>query len=137
MYSCRRRRAASPDNKQLPVESSIPSSQPDQYGSDARYQFSFILHSEPDQQPSRQVPSPDGISPTSCNSPYTAPISLNLSPQTSISGQESGNSGTFSGADPCRITEVQKPGGTKVQGFFMCECCPKKPKRFDSLEELR
>ncbi|KAF5572881.1 hypothetical protein FPCIR_14158 [Fusarium pseudocircinatum] len=27
-------------------------------------------------------------------------------------------------------------GGTKVAGFFMCECCPKKPKRFDTLEEL-
>jgi hypothetical protein len=24
-----------------------------------------------------------------------------------------------------------------VQGFFMCECCPKKPKRFESLEELK
>lgn len=27
-------------------------------------------------------------------------------------------------------------GGTKVVGFFMCECCPKKPKRFDTREEL-
>ncbi|KAF5657827.1 nb-arc ankyrin domain-containing protein [Fusarium denticulatum] len=27
-------------------------------------------------------------------------------------------------------------GGTKVAGFFMCECCPKKPKKFDTLEEL-
>ncbi|SCO75796.1 uncharacterized protein FRV6_00008 [Fusarium oxysporum] len=27
-------------------------------------------------------------------------------------------------------------GGIKVVGFFMCECCPKKPKKFDTLEEL-
>jgi hypothetical protein len=27
--------------------------------------------------------------------------------------------------------------GTKVVGYFMCECCPKKPKRFDTLEELK
>jgi hypothetical protein len=82
-------------------------------------------------------PSPGGISPTSCNSPYTAPVSLNPSPRTSISGRGSIHSRTVSGASTRKITEVQKPGGTKVQGFFMCECCPKKPKRFESLEELK
>ncbi|SPJ72415.1 uncharacterized protein FTOL_02143 [Fusarium torulosum] len=136
MYSCRRRRAASPDNKQLPVASSVPSSQPNQYGSDVRYQLSFLLHSEPDQQPSRQVPSPDGISPTSYNSTYTAPVSLNPNPQSSISGGRPIHAMSVSHANISKITEVQKPGGTQVQGFFMCECCPKKPKRFESLEEL-
>ncbi|GKU09408.1 unnamed protein product, partial [Fusarium langsethiae] len=43
---------------------------------------------------------------------------------------------TVSGASTRKITEVQKPGGSKVQGFFMCECCPKKPKRFETLEEF-
>ncbi|KAJ4022653.1 hypothetical protein NW766_001697 [Fusarium irregulare] len=81
-------------------------------------------------------PSPGGISPTSCNSPYTAPVSLNPSPRTSISGRGSIHSRTVSGASTRKITEVQKPGGSKVQGFFMCECCPKKPKRFETLEEL-
>ena len=82
-------------------------------------------------------PSPGGISPTSCNSPYTAPVSLNPSPRTSISGRGSIHSRTVSGASTRKITEVQKPGGSKVQGFFMCECCPKKPKRFETLEELK
>ncbi|KAM0397730.1 hypothetical protein HYE67_011291 [Fusarium culmorum] len=81
-------------------------------------------------------PSPGGISPTSCNSPYTAPVSLNPSPRTSISGRGSIHSRTVSGASTRKITEVQKPGGSKVQGFFMCECCPKKPKRFETAEEL-
>ncbi|KAF4964412.1 hypothetical protein FSARC_7647 [Fusarium sarcochroum] len=81
-------------------------------------------------------PSLGGISPTSCNPPYTAPVSLNPSPRTSISGRGSIHSGTVLGASTRKITEVQKPGGGKVQGFFMCECCPKKPKRFESLEEL-
>ncbi|KAF5682018.1 hypothetical protein FCIRC_5230 [Fusarium circinatum] len=27
-------------------------------------------------------------------------------------------------------------GGTKVVGFFMCECCPKKPKKFNTVAEL-
>ena len=31
---------------------------------------------------------------------------------------------------------MQKPGGSKVH-FFMCECCPKKPKKFETQEELR
>jgi hypothetical protein len=82
-------------------------------------------------------PSPGGISPTSYNSPYTAPVFLNPSPQTSISGRGSIHSRTVTGASTRKITELQKPGGTKVQGFFMCECCPKKPKRFESLEELK
>jgi hypothetical protein len=82
-------------------------------------------------------PSPGGISPTSCGSPYKAPVSLNPSPRTSISRRVSIHSRTVSGASTRKITEVQKPGGTQVQGFFMCECCPKKPKRFESLEELR
>jgi hypothetical protein len=36
-----------------------------------------------------------------------------------------------------KIIEVQKPGGSEVHGFFMCECCPKKPNRFETLEELK
>jgi hypothetical protein len=31
---------------------------------------------------------------------------------------------------------MQKSGG-KFQGFYMCECCPKKPKKFETAEELR
>lgn len=81
--------------------------------------------------------SPDGISPISCPSPYTTPTSLNPSPRNSISGRGSVHSRTVSGASTRKITEVQKPGGTKMQGFFMCECCPKKPKRFETVEELK
>ncbi|KAM0362837.1 hypothetical protein ACHAO7_011173 [Fusarium culmorum] len=81
-------------------------------------------------------PSHSGISPTSCNSPYTAPVSLNPSPRTSISGRGSIHSRTVSVESTRKISEVQKPGGSKVQGFFMCECCPKKPKRLQALGEL-
>ncbi|KAF4968702.1 hypothetical protein FZEAL_10350 [Fusarium zealandicum] len=79
----------------------------------------------------------DGIYPAPSKSPYTAPVSLNPSPRTSISGRGSLHSRTASGASTRKITEVQKPGGSKVHcGFFMCECCPKKPKRFETREEL-
>ncbi|KFA74351.1 hypothetical protein S40288_06666 [Stachybotrys chartarum IBT 40288] len=81
--------------------------------------------------------SPGGISPTSCNSPYNAPMSLNPSPRTSISGRAAAqHSRTVSGASPRKLAEMPKPGGSKLQKFFMCECCPKKPKKFETAEEL-
>lgn len=42
-----------------------------------------------------------------------------------------------SAASPKKLPELQKPGGGKVQTFQMCECCPKKPKKFETREELR
>jgi hypothetical protein len=40
---------------------------------------------------------------------------------------------------PRKLTDIPpKTGGVaKLQGFLMCECCPKKPKKFESGEELR
>lgn len=32
---------------------------------------------------------------------------------------------------------VPKQAGPKIGGLFICDCCPKKPKKFDSPEELR
>ncbi|KAK7426262.1 hypothetical protein QQZ08_007292 [Neonectria magnoliae] len=80
--------------------------------------------------------SPGGISPTSCNSPYNTPMSLNPSPRNSISGRGAAHSRTVSGASSRKMPDVQKPGGPKLQEFFMCDCCPKKPKRFETAEEL-
>ncbi|KAI5461977.1 hypothetical protein BGZ63DRAFT_413461 [Mariannaea sp. PMI_226] len=80
--------------------------------------------------------SPGGISPTSCNSPYNAPASLNPSPRTSISGRGATHGRTVSNASS-RKMEVPKPNGPKLQEFFMCDCCPKKPKRFETAEELQ
>lgn len=81
--------------------------------------------------------SPGGISPTSCNSPYTTPMSLNPSPRNSISGRSAVHARTVSSASSRKIGEVQKSGGPKLQEFFMCDCCPKKPKRFETAEELK
>ncbi|EXK78011.1 hypothetical protein FOQG_17303 [Fusarium oxysporum f. sp. raphani 54005] len=81
-------------------------------------------------------PSPGGISPTSCNSPYTAPVSRNPNPQTSIPGWKSIHPETTPDVSIVKIIEVQMPNATNVQGFFMCKCC-KKPKRCDTIEELK
>ncbi|KAF4495517.1 zinc finger protein, partial [Fusarium agapanthi] len=69
-------------------------------------------------------PSPGGISPTSCFSPYTAPISLDPNHQTSISGCKSIRPETTPDVSTVKIIEIQMPNATEV---FMCDCC-KKPK---------
>jgi hypothetical protein len=33
-------------------------------------------------------------------------------------------------------TNSKQVGGLKMQGIFICECCPKKPRRFDTQKEL-
>ncbi|KAK7434148.1 hypothetical protein Landi51_13642 [Colletotrichum acutatum] len=37
---------------------------------------------------------------------------------------------------PRKLTGVSKPGGTTISEFFICDCCPKKSKEFESAEEL-
>jgi hypothetical protein len=32
---------------------------------------------------------------------------------------------------------VPKPTAAKIGGLYICDCCPKKPKKFDSPEDLR
>lgn len=78
-----------------------------------------------------------GVSPISGNSPYTTPKSLNPSPRGSISTRAPLHTRNVSNSTPMRLPEMQKPGGSKMQAFFMCECCPKKPKKFETHEELR
>ncbi|KAI8948482.1 hypothetical protein F4801DRAFT_591793 [Xylaria longipes] len=83
-----------------------------------------------------------GLSPVDmmANSPYTTPISLGHPPcapfgrgphQRNISGDHRQL------ASPRKVVEVPKATISKLQGgFFMCECCPKKPKKFETAEEL-
>ncbi|KAK2779404.1 C2H2 finger domain-containing protein [Colletotrichum kahawae] len=86
--------------------------------------------------------SPGGISPNgtdpSCSSPYSASMSLNPSPRGSLS--RAPHQRTISEnrplASPRKLAEVGKPGSAKISGFFMCDCCPKKPKKFETAEEL-
>ncbi|CAG9951983.1 unnamed protein product [Clonostachys rosea f. rosea IK726] len=80
--------------------------------------------------------SPSGISPTSTASPYTTPKSLNPSPRGSISGRATGHHRNVSGASPRKIPRNTE-AWAKMQGFFMCECCPKKPKKFETAEDLK
>lgn len=76
--------------------------------------------------------SPGAISPTSSNSPYNAPMSLNPSPRGSISQRLAAHVPLAQEPPPMR-KEIK----SGKMGFLMCECCPKKPKKFETPEELR
>lgn len=89
--------------------------------------------------------SPGGMSPitseASCNSPFQTPRSLDPSPRSSLS-RPSGHSRSDSrvGVSPRKLPDGPKlaaTNGHKIQDFFMCECCPKKPKKFDTLADLQ
>lgn len=90
--------------------------------------------------------SPGGISPGAndmSDSPYVASLSLNSSPRGSVS--RAPHQRTLSETRPLMssrklsdsISHSKLNSVPKMQGVFMCECCPKKPKKFDSQEELK
>ncbi|KAL2190576.1 hypothetical protein L209DRAFT_677752 [Thermothelomyces heterothallicus CBS 203.75] len=101
--------------------------------------------------------SPAGLSPTdpmSCSSPYPPPSSLSASPRPSAARSLSALSSqqrtaceqplppqvTRTVASPRKLAEIPKSHGSlaaKLKGPYMCECCPKKPKKFETEEDLR
>jgi hypothetical protein len=89
---------------------------------------------------------PGGLSPVPTDgseSPYVTSLSLNPSPRGSISRTHHGRAMSDSRplmtsrkhSDP--TAHSKQGGGPKMQGVFICECCPKKPKKFDTQEELK
>lgn len=90
--------------------------------------------------------SPGGLSPRSSDSndsPYITTISLAASPHTSLSSPHQRN---FTEGRPLmtarKSTDVithhsKHPSPSKLQGIYVCECCPKKPKKFETEEDLK
>jgi hypothetical protein len=89
--------------------------------------------------------SPGGISPRSANSenelPLTASRSVTASPRASVSGQaglaESRPALATRKPSDTRVNHIKRLTTDKLHGVFMCECCPKKPKKFETEEELK
>jgi len=104
--------------------------------------------------------SPGGVSPTDGmggGSPYATPISLTASPRSSISRAGAAQSphprisGDYTQRSveqsnrtlgiPRKLAEIPKNASNivaaKLKGPYMCECCPKKPKKFDTEEDLK
>jgi hypothetical protein len=90
--------------------------------------------------------SPGGLSPGGSDisdSPYVTSLSLNPSPRGTLS--RTNHNRTISETRPLMTSRKlsdslghgKHHGAPKMQGVFMCECCPKKPKKFDSQEELK
>ncbi|KAI2632127.1 hypothetical protein GGR54DRAFT_19392 [Hypoxylon sp. NC1633] len=83
-----------------------------------------------------------GLSPVDVisNSPYSIPSSLTHSPRASLARvphQRNLSSETRRLASSRKLSDVSKSGISKIPGgFYMCECCPKKPKKFETAEEL-
>jgi hypothetical protein len=87
--------------------------------------------------------SPLGETEFSPASPYAANRALDPSPRGSLS-QLPPQRG-FSEAENPQIRKMsesmlqsqQNPISSRIPGVYICECCPKKPKKFDSEEEFR
>lgn len=84
--------------------------------------------------------SPGALSPVDaiCNSPFNTPISLTHAPHSAVTRapHQRQLSESRPMASPRKLTELHKPGMSSIHGF-MCECCPKKPKKFETAAELR
>lgn len=89
--------------------------------------------------------SPGGISPIptdSCDSPYVTSISLNPSPSAI---QRASHGRAMSDTRPLMTSrKLSDPSGhsksnstPKMVGVWICECCPKKPKKFECQEDLQ
>lgn len=93
--------------------------------------------------------SPGTLSPTSeldsrHGSPYVRPLSLNPSPRNSLSKSHQRTiSDSKPGMNVRKLSNGEPPVPVKhhtvpkLQGVHICDCCPKKPKRFDTAEGLR
>ncbi|KAJ2907158.1 uncharacterized protein MKZ38_007673 [Zalerion maritima] len=87
--------------------------------------------------------SPGGISPIGSDagtgSPYASPMSMNGAAQRAPilrNPHQRNISESRPMASPRKINDG-KTGVARLQGFFMCDCCPKKPKKFETEDELR
>ncbi|KAF2035447.1 hypothetical protein EK21DRAFT_96687 [Setomelanomma holmii] len=97
-----------------------------------------------DQRLSPNALSPLGETDLGPVSPYAASRSLNPSPRGSLSRpqHQRGPSETEQPQVRKMSTESilhprQNSVAARIPGAYICECCPKKPKKFDSEEELR
>ncbi|KAF1983015.1 hypothetical protein K402DRAFT_339266 [Aulographum hederae CBS 113979] len=86
--------------------------------------------------------SPMGESEFGPISAYVANKSLNPSPRGSISKPHQRTNSENDTPQPRKMSmdsqaHSRQNSVSKIQGLYICDCCPKKPKKFDSQDELR
>jgi hypothetical protein len=94
-------------------------------------------------------PSPGGLSPNSDfdalhdKSPISSTSPGGLANQQSLRNAQVPNASDLRNADSTKKLSLQttlsvpKSAAPKMAGLYICDCCPKKPKKFDSPAELR
>ncbi|KAJ5373377.1 Zinc finger C2H2 [Penicillium concentricum] len=94
-------------------------------------------------------PSPGGFSPSSDLDTFHEKSILNPSPTAALSQpslpripgpaslEPPATDATGKMSVPTTIMNVPKPAAPKIGGLFICDCCPKKPKKFDNPDGLR
>ncbi|EAW10174.1 putative C2H2 finger domain protein [Aspergillus clavatus NRRL 1] len=91
-------------------------------------------------------PSPGGLSPNSDfeafhdKSPVVSTSSGALPPRMDARTMQASNASSGNGGrrlSSQTTLSVPKPAAPKMGGLYICDCCPKKPKKFDSPTELR
>ncbi|KAJ5446921.1 hypothetical protein N7445_001742 [Penicillium cf. griseofulvum] len=94
-------------------------------------------------------PSPGGFSPSSDLDTFHEKSILNPSPTAALSQptisrlpgpaslEPPATDATGKVPVPTTIMNVPKPAAPKIGGLFICDCCPKKPKKFDNPDGLR
>ena len=93
--------------------------------------------------------SPSGVSPSADqhdgrDSPYGTPASLNPSPRSSLSRPHQRTSSVETKSSAAAIArnmssdnvgQLRNNNASDLQGVYMCECCPKKPKKFNNPQD--
>ncbi|KAE8150160.1 hypothetical protein BDV25DRAFT_115003 [Aspergillus avenaceus] len=92
--------------------------------------------------------SPGGLSPNSDIETFHDKFLLNPNSPSGVSGHPTKGLPGSNTLEPPSVNTprklslqasmtVPRQGGHKISGLYICECCPKKPKKFDSPEDLR
>lgn len=94
--------------------------------------------------------SPGGLSPSSDLDTYHEKSILNPSPPSTVtqpvlarglpgpaSLEPPAMDATGKLSVPTTVVSLPKPISSKISGLFICDCCPKKPKKFDNQHDLR
>lgn len=79
------------------------------------------------------------VSPISATSPYPTPLSSDPSPRASLSAKSQASHGCIiPGSSATRkASETKMPVQSSIKSNYrICECCPKKPRKFESKAEL-
>ncbi|KAJ5113397.1 hypothetical protein N7456_001931 [Penicillium angulare] len=81
-------------------------------------------------------PSPGGLSPAQISTPSTR-SRFSIPAPLLVTGSNSLEPPPTDATGKVPVLSIPKPASSKMGGLFICDCCPKKPKKFDNQDDLR